>query len=202
MLVSHGRDDTCKDLWLWQGSSKVYKPKLFYGHVFQNETFNHLLCWIWKSSCTIKIKVFAWMLIMDRLNTKDMVDRRHWHMDDGATCRLCPLQVRETRDHLFFNCNFSVRVWNYLQIDWSAGTSMSDLVIQARRSFDKPFFNEVVFIACWNIWIIRNAKVFRGERASFNKWRGAFKHDITLMQHRIKSGYKDELLKWISFLPP
>ena len=202
MLVSHTRDDACKDLWFWQGSSKVYKPKLFYGHVFQNETFNHLLCWIWKSSCTIKIKVFAWMLIMDRLNTKDMVDRRHWHMDDGVTCRLCPLQVRETRDHLFFNCNFSVRVWNYLQIDWSAGTSMSDLVIQARRSFDKPFFNEVVFIACWNIWIIRNAKVFRGERASFNKWRGAFRHDITLMQHRIKSGYKDELLKWISFLPP
>ena len=114
MLVSHTRDDTCKDLWFWQGSSKVYKPKLFYGHVFQNETFNHLLCWIWKSSCTIKIKVFAWMLIMDRLNTKDMVDRRHWHMDDGVTCRLCPLQVRETRDHLLFNCNFSVRVWNYL----------------------------------------------------------------------------------------
>ena len=44
MLVSHTRDDTCKDLWFWQGSSKVYKPKLFYGHVFQNETFNHLLC--------------------------------------------------------------------------------------------------------------------------------------------------------------
>ena len=85
---------------------------------------------------------------MDRLNTKDMVERRHWHMEDGVHCRLCPLQTRETRDHLFFNCNFSVRIWNYLQIDWSAGNSMSDLVIQARRSFDKPFFTEVAFIAC------------------------------------------------------
>ena len=52
-------------------------------------------------------------------------------------CRLCPLKARETRDHLFFNCNFSVRVWSYLQIDWSSGDSMSDLVIQARNSFDK-----------------------------------------------------------------
>ena len=117
-------------------------------------------------------------------------------------CRLCPLKARETRDHLFFNCNFSVRVWNYLQIDWSSGDSMSDLVIQARNSFDKPFFTKEVFTSCWNIWIIRNAKVFRNERANFNKWRGAFRHDISSLQDRIKSAYKDDLPKWISFLPP
>ena len=91
---------------------RVFKPKLFYCHTFVSEAFNPLLCWIWKSSCTLKIKVFAWMLIMDRLNTKDMVDRRHWHMNDGVYCKLCPVQTRETRDHLFFNCNFSVRVQN------------------------------------------------------------------------------------------
>ena len=138
---------------------------------------------------------------MDKLNTKDMVERRHWHMEDGVHCRLCPLQARETRDHLFFNCNFSVRVWNYLQIDWTAGTSMIELVTQPRRGFARPFFSEVVFIACWHIWLVRNAKVFRNERASFNKWRFAFRHDISLMQHRTKSAYKDDLLKWISFLP-
>ena len=49
----------------------------------------------------MKIKVFAWMLIMDRLNTKDMVERRQWHLDDGVNCVICPLQARETRDHLF-----------------------------------------------------------------------------------------------------
>ena len=38
-----------------------------------------------------EIKVFAWILIMDRLNTKDMVERRHWHMDDGVF--LSPLQL-------------------------------------------------------------------------------------------------------------
>ena len=73
---------------------------------------------------------------MDRLNTKDMVERRQWHLDDGVNCVLCPLQARETRDHLFFNCNFSVRVWNYLQIDWSSGVSMTELAIHARRIFE------------------------------------------------------------------
>ena len=202
MLGGLNRTPGSKDIWFWKGTAKGYSPKLFYSHTFVSESFNPLAAWIWKSSCTMKIKVFAWMLIMDRLNTKDMVDRRHWHLEDGVNCVLCPLQTRETRDHLFFNCNFSVRVWNYLQIDWSSGDSMAHLVLNARRSFRKPFFTEVVFIACWNIWIIRNAKVFRHERARFNKWRSAFIHDISLMQYRVKAAYKDDLLRWISFLPP
>nr|XP_020176662.1 uncharacterized protein LOC109762251 [Aegilops tauschii subsp. strangulata] len=57
------------------------------------------------------------------------------------------IETRETRDHLFFNCNFSVRVWNYLQIDWASGDSMAHLALNASRSFRKPFFTEVVFIA-------------------------------------------------------
>ena len=130
MMGSHSREASSKDLWLWQGSSKVFKTKLFYSHTFVSETFNPLLCWIWKSSCTLKIKVFAWILIMDKLNTKDMVERRHWHMEDGVHCKLCPLQTRESRHHLFFICNFSVGIWNYLQIDWSAGNSMSDLLFR------------------------------------------------------------------------
>ncbi|XP_073367917.1 uncharacterized protein [Aegilops tauschii subsp. strangulata] len=202
LLGGHNRTPGSKDIWFWNGTAKGYSPKLFYSHTFASESFNPLTAWMWKSFCTMKIKVLAWMLIMDRLNTKDMVDRRHWHLEDGVNCVLCPLQTRETRDHLFFNCNFSVRVWNYLQIDWSSGDSMADLVINASRSFRKPFFTEVVFIACWNIWILRNAKVFRHERAGFNKWRSAFIHDISLMQYRVKAAYKDDLHRWISFLPP
>ena len=195
LLNDHSRVPGSKDIWLWSGTAKGYSPKLFYSHTFVSESFNPLTTWIWKSSCTMKIKVFTWMLIMDRLNTKDMVERRHWHLEDGVNCVLCPVQARETRDHLFFNCNFSIRVWNYLQIDWSSGDLMSAMVSNASRSFRKPFLTEVVFIACWNIWIIRN------ERAGFNKWRSAFIHD-SLMQYRVKAAYKDDLLRWISFLPP
>ena len=90
---------------------------MFYSHTYLSQSFNPLLTWIWKSACIMKIKVFSWVLIMDRLNTKDMVEKRHWHMEDGVNCVLLPLDTRETRDHLLFKYNFSVRVWNYLQID-------------------------------------------------------------------------------------
>jgi len=163
---------------------------------------NPLLKWIWASSRTMKIKVFSWMLNMDRLNTQDMLLRRHWNVCDSSACVLCPGNHREDRDHLFFNCRFSHRVWNYLQMYWPPGEDQVETVIQARRDFAKPFFTELVFIACWNIWTIRNGKVFRNERPSFNRWRSSFIHDISLMTHMIKSKFRDELFRWIAFLPP
>ena len=79
------------------------------------------------------------MMIMDRVNTKDMVERKHWHIEGGISCVLCHLQVREDRDHIFFNCLFSQRVWNYLQIDWSQGTNMTEIAVNAKKDFQQAF---------------------------------------------------------------
>ena len=113
-----------------------------------------------------------------------------------------PHSTPETRDHLFFQCNFSARIWTYLQIDWSLGTDMVQVAIKAREAFQKPFFAEVVFTAWWNIWMVRNAKCFKLESPSFAKWKIGFIHDLTLLSYRIKPRFKDELLRWIDFLPP
>lgn len=65
----------------------------------------------------MKIKVIAWLLFRDRLNTHDMLDRRHCAKeDDDLTCVLCNGGHRETRLHLFFTCSFSVRCWQHLGI--------------------------------------------------------------------------------------
>jgi hypothetical protein len=31
---------------------------------------------------------------------------------------------------------------------------------QAKEEFRKPFFTEIVLIACWNIWKVRNVAIF------------------------------------------
>jgi hypothetical protein len=64
----------------------------------------------------MKIKMFAWFLLSDRLNTKDMLQRRYWQVSNKNNFMLRVGHSHEDRDHLFFNCNFSLRVWNYLQI--------------------------------------------------------------------------------------
>ena len=82
---------------------------------------------------------------------------------------------------------------------------MSDMVQVAkatREAFNKPFFSEVVFIAWWNIWMLRNAKCLKHERPSFARWRVGFIHDLTLLSYRINPRFRDELLRWFDFLPP
>ena len=137
-------------------------------------------------------------MLMDLLNTRDMMQHRHWIIQDG-TCVLCNLAQHEDRAHLFFACNFSQRVWNYLGISWSVQPNQTtyEMAQIVRRDFGHPFFTEVVFTATWNIWTQRNGKIFRNEQPSFRAWRRNFIHDISLLSHRIRSKYKDNLLSWI-----
>ena len=90
--------------------------------------------------CTMSIKMFAWLVIMDRVNTKDMIQRRHWKINDGPECVLCLTRVLEDINHLFFQCNFSMRIWNYLQITWLNSDDMVEIALHARKEFNKPFF--------------------------------------------------------------
>mgnify|MGYP000863857686 FL=1 len=196
-------DDNAKDCWYWKhGKKSGYTAKKYYDLVHEPIPTNPLLCWIWKSCCTMTIKMFAWLVIMDRVNTKDMIQRRKWKINDGPECVLCPIGALEDRNHLFFQCNFSMRVWNYLQISWPNNQDMVQIACHARKDFNKPFFSEVVFLTWWNIWKVRNDKAFRYIRPTFRQWRNGFVHDISLLAHRIKSKHREALLKWIDFLPP
>ena len=158
--------------------------------------------WLWSSRCMLKIMVFAWLLFFDRLNTKDLLVRRHWHdVKDDNLCVLCHQQIYEDQLHLFFSCNFSARIWNYLQIDWSRDSDVQQCISLARRRFAKVFFFEVVFTTAWNIWIIRNGKTFKGERATFRAWHCKFVHDLTLLSQRVKASVRPQLLSWLEGLP-
>lgn len=92
------------DQWIWLFNKGCYRPKSYYIQV-HSVVVDPLFPLIWKTSCTLR----------DRLNTRDMLQRRHWHVDDH-TCVLCPHLIHEDVWHLFFSCNFSQNVWNYLQI--------------------------------------------------------------------------------------
>ena len=79
---------------------------------------------------------------------------------------------------------------------------MVQIAAQAKLDFAKPFFAEVVFLSWWNIWLVKNDRIFRKIKPTFSKWKVGFMHEISLLAHRIKSRHKDELLHWIAFLPP
>jgi hypothetical protein len=88
----------------------------------------------------IKQKVFMWLFLVDRLNTRDMMERRHWTLDSGINWGMCPLAHRETWDRLFFNCDFVVKCWQKLGIQWNSTHGSDDMFEQAKRSFQGPIF--------------------------------------------------------------
>jgi hypothetical protein len=61
------------------------------------------------------------------------------------------------------------------------GDNVQSIVAEAKRDFAKPFFMEVLIMACWNIWKVRNGKIFENQRPSFSKWKAGFMHDMTLL---------------------
>jgi hypothetical protein len=101
-----------------------YKASKFYKHIHQHIQVPGVYKWLWKSCCIMRIKVFGWLVLRDRINTRDMLQRRHCKVTEDTHCELCSSRGYEDRIHLFFECNFSQRVWNYLEIDWLAGNDL------------------------------------------------------------------------------
>jgi hypothetical protein len=119
------------------GPSKYYK--FLFGRLPADASFNA----IWKSKTIPKLKVFIWLLIMNRLNTRDLMIRKHWHLDSGPECVLCTGGDTETRDHLFFHCDFSRQCWLFLNIHWDFSRDFAENYTSTRAAFGRPCFMEI-----------------------------------------------------------
>jgi hypothetical protein len=107
-------------------SAKFYK--FSYGAIPVDQALQAL----WKSKCLPKLRVFGWLLLMDRLNTKDLMTRKNWQIEGGRHCMLCDNEESETRDHLFFGCPFALACWETLQIQWDCSLQISPHFNQAK----------------------------------------------------------------------
>ena len=126
--------------------------------------------------------------------------RRHWNVTSVFHCVLCPTHATEDWIHLFFDCNFSHRIWTYLQIDWEPADTLEEIFITARRKFNKPFFMEIVLLAAWHIWKQRNEAIFQRILPSFRGWRRRFIHEAYMHVHRVKDKYVTSFTSWIDSL--
>lgn len=92
-------------------------------------------------------RMLLWLLFSDRLNTRDMLDRRHCAKeDDDLTCVVCNGECRETRLHLF-SAYPSIRCRQHLGIEWKHNLEFFPTVVLARLRFGRRGFLEIFFIA-------------------------------------------------------
>lgn len=66
---------------------------------------------IWFSQNTPRYAFMVWLAFRDRLSTMDRVVK--WSQGVDTTCVLCRA-AQETRNHLFFNCDYTSKVWEFI----------------------------------------------------------------------------------------
>jgi hypothetical protein len=103
-----------------------YTSARYYRFLFERVPRNEIMISIWSSKTMPKIKVFLWLMLIDRLNTRDIMQRKNWRVDSGTDCSLCQTTSLETRTHLFFECDFVKCCWNAINIQWPADRSIAD----------------------------------------------------------------------------
>lgn len=154
-------DEQAKDIWSYQWGNATYSSSKFYKMVYQNTPAHPVFTWLWKSKCTPRIKFFARLVLVDRLNTKTMLRRRHMLAEDDARCILRTAGIDEDLDHLFFDCPFAKRCRNKIGIQWNTNLSLYPRLAHARQQLNIPFFMEAILIGAWEIRKIRDDKIFR-----------------------------------------
>jgi hypothetical protein len=82
--------DSGRDSWEYMWGNSRYTDARFYHLTFKHFQPPRPFIWIWDSKCSNKIKVFSWLLMMDRLNVRNILIRKKYKLEgNDYSCPLC-----------------------------------------------------------------------------------------------------------------
>jgi hypothetical protein len=67
-----------KDYWSYIWGNNTYSSTKLYHYTFKNVNPPKPFLRIWESRCSNKLKVFTWLLLMDMLNTRNILKRKNF----------------------------------------------------------------------------------------------------------------------------
>lgn len=183
-----------KDKWNYSWGS-VFSSSKMYKALMDHPVVHPAFKWIWKCPCQPKHKVFFWLLLKDRLSTRNILRRRGMTLED-YTCVLCNSLVEESLDHLFLHCSFARQCWVLLGINIQPNISFPDAVSVFRAEMQSDYFMVAVILMSWAIWTARNDLIFKGLRPSIQNCKGCFNKEINMVSHRIKPSRQEQFQLW------
>ena len=154
------------DVKLWRRGDDKYKPKFSSKETWKLTREVHMqVNWshgIWFQFNTPKYAFMSWLATLNRLATGDRI--LQWNTSNTSSCLLCPDPL-ETRDHLFFTCQFSEAVWKGLTQkllstrytnQWN---HLQELLLDMNRDRIDMFVVRYVFqTTLYSIWWERNQR--------------------------------------------
>ncbi|XP_023635342.1 uncharacterized protein LOC111829689 [Capsella rubella] len=200
------------DVFLWRGANDKFKSQFS-----TKDTWNHTrtaspqVAWekgVWFPHATPKYSFCVWLAVHDRLPTGDRMLK--WNIGFSGTCEFCRRCV-ESRDHLFFSCNYVSGIWasltkgllstNYTT-DWS---TLITFISTQHKDLVHTFLLRYVFqTVVYEIWRERNGRR-HGESpkpaAHLTKWIDQQVRDKLLIIRRAgDQRYNSGFQRWLHFL--
>lgn len=187
------------DIWTYTGGSTKFSSAKTYRKLIGHHQNDPAYKWIWKSSCQPKHKVSYWLLLNDRLSTRNILRRKHIHLE-SYNCELCSQGIEETSRHLFFSCPFAQQCWGFFKLMVSPNSNVSDNFSALKCQIHSQFFVEMIILVCWAIWLARNELIFNARQTSLQECRRGFFKEIKMVNLRVKSSLSSSFDQWLQSL--
>lgn len=164
-----------------------------------HQQIHNVYKWLWDCLYQPKHKVFFWLLIKDRLSTRNILRRRNMHLE-SYNCVLCLQNTEETCQHLFLRCPFANQCWQLIHIDIPLNVDFLEIADYFKDRLHTQFLMAAVVLMCWTIWATRNDLIFKGIQPSLNNGRALFQKEILLLMHRVMTRLNLQFEEWIQNL--
>lgn len=96
-LIQLQQNEHVKDTWTCNSQKSKYSSITMYHHLCQQQQEQHIYKWLWKSSCRLRNKIFFWLLLHDRVNTRNLLKRKYFPLE-SYTCVSAMKTRKKLRD--------------------------------------------------------------------------------------------------------
>lgn len=138
----------------------------------------------------IRGKFFFWLLIQDRLSTRNLLKRKNMFLEDYSCVLYTTSLGEETNSHVFFDCPSVETCWNALHLLILNSEDPIASITHFRTQLHLPFAMEIIVTMSWAIWMARNDIIFRGIQPSLQHYKVIFKKELVQVILRAKASYE------------
>lgn len=188
--------DSDPDHWHYIWGSNVFSSSKAYKSLSGSTQAHPIFKWLWKSACQNKRKVFFWLLLKDRLSTRELLRRKSMILQD-YNCALCSHDIEESLFHLFFDCPFAIVAWHLLNLVIPVNYTPIQIFEAFKIQLQSLFYMEILVTMCWAIWAVRNDAIFRGIPISLQRCKLIFKSEFASIILRAKPSLHPDIDLWL-----
>jgi len=199
ILNERGSQDQNKDEWHYFDTHSKFKAAKAYKKLLGQQVIDPAHRWLWKSYCQPKHKVFFWLLLKDRLSTRNLLRRKQMELQ-SFNCVFCLANLEETTQHLFWACPFAQHCWGSLHLHVLHLEDSFSNIAAIKDQLNNQFFMVIIILMCWTIWKVRNEMIFNNRQLSLSQARTMFFEEVKLVSQRVKESLKPAFDQWIQLL--